>query len=138
MGAFTLASALLLAFSQQASAVNVRTTTPVMGWNSWNNYGCNINENLIKDSARALISTGLRSVGYRWVTPDCGWDSPGRDSAGRQIWDSNRFPSGGQALGAYLHELGMNFGIYSGAGYFQCGSTDLPASLGEFNIKKRT
>ena len=60
------------------------------------------------------------------------WMQRKRDSQGRLQWNTTLFPSGGKALGDYLHGLGLDFGLYSGGGYFQCGSTDLPASLGKF------
>lgn len=45
-------------------------------------------------------------------------------------WNATLFPSGGNALVDFIHNLRLGFGLYSGAGYLQCGSTDLPASLG--------
>jgi alpha-galactosidase len=41
--------------------------TPAMGWNSWNFFRCNINETVIKDVADAIVSSGLRDAGYRYV-----------------------------------------------------------------------
>ncbi|MFC4534970.1 alpha-galactosidase, partial [Sphaerisporangium dianthi] len=34
--------------------------TPPMGWNSWNTFGCNISESLIKQMADAIVNSGLR------------------------------------------------------------------------------
>ena len=31
---------------------------------SWNHFGCNINEDTILNAANALVSTGLRDLGY--------------------------------------------------------------------------
>jgi alpha-galactosidase len=77
-----------------------------------------------------MVDLGLIDLGYNFATVDCGWNSRDRDAEGRLQWNETLFPSGGKALGDYLHGLGLGFGLYSGAGYFQCGSTDLPASLG--------
>ncbi|XP_044494456.1 alpha-galactosidase 1-like isoform X2 [Mangifera indica] len=41
--------------------------TPPMGWNSWNHFSCNIDENVIKQTADALVSTGLSKLGYTYV-----------------------------------------------------------------------
>jgi alpha-galactosidase len=41
--------------------------TPAMGWNSWNFFRCDINETLIKEVADAIVSSGLRDVGYKYV-----------------------------------------------------------------------
>ncbi|KAJ4376328.1 hypothetical protein N0V83_001611 [Neocucurbitaria cava] len=101
-----------------------------MGWNSYNTWSCSPSEDKIKQSAQGLIDLGLDKVGYNFVTVDCGWPSRDRDAEGKIQWNATLFPSGGKALGDFLHGLGLDFGLYSGAGYLQCGSTDLPASLG--------
>jgi alpha-galactosidase len=86
--------------------------TPPMGWNTWNSFGCNINETLIRQSADALVSTGMRDLGYQYVVVDDCWFNPNRDSAGNLQGDPTRFPSGMKALGDYLHNRGLKFGIY--------------------------
>lgn len=108
----------------------VRSDRPPMGWNSYNSWNCQPSEERIKESTEGLISMGLDKLGYDFITVDCGWNSKYRDSAGRMQWNTTLFPSGGKALGDYIHERGLNFGLYSGAGYLQCGSTEIPASLG--------
>ncbi|GIJ57093.1 alpha-galactosidase [Virgisporangium aurantiacum] len=85
---------------------------PPMGWNSWNTFGCNINEALIRQEADALVSSGLRDLGYRYVVVDDCWFNPNRDSAGNLQGDPSRFPSGMKALGDYLHARDLKFGIY--------------------------
>ncbi|KAH7070770.1 glycoside hydrolase superfamily [Paraphoma chrysanthemicola] len=114
----------------KAVARTVRSSTPPMGWNSYNTWSCSPSEDKIKQSTDGLIALGLDKVGYNFVTVDCGWPSRDRDAEGRLQWNATLFPSGGKALGDYIHGLGLDFGLYSGAGYLQCGSTDLPASLG--------
>lgn len=115
-----------------AGAANIKSPTPPMGWNSYNAYGCNPTEQRIKTNAQGLINTGLKDLGYTIVTPDCGWQARNRDSQQRMQWNTTLFPSGGgKSLANYIHGLGLKFGLYSGAGYHQCGSTDLPGSLGE-------
>jgi alpha-galactosidase len=86
--------------------------TPPMGWNSWNTFGCNINEALIRQHADALVSSGLRDLGYRYVVVDDCWFNPNRDSSGNLQGDPGRFPSGMKALGDYLHARDLKFGIY--------------------------
>ncbi|KAF1850408.1 carbohydrate-binding module family 35 protein [Cucurbitaria berberidis CBS 394.84] len=117
-------------FALQAAARTVRSPTPPMGWNSYNTWNCSPSEEKIKQSAQGLIKLGLDKVGYKFVTVDCGWPSRDRDADGKLQWNATLFPSGGKALGDFIHGLGLDFGLYSGAGYLQCGSTDLPASLG--------
>lgn len=86
--------------------------TPPMGWNSWNTFGCNISEALIRQQADALVSSGLRDLGYRYVVVDDCWFNPNRDSSGNLQGDPSRFPSGMKALGDYLHARDLKFGIY--------------------------
>jgi alpha-galactosidase len=88
--------------------------TPPMGWNSWNTFGCNINETLIRQMADAMVSSGMRDLGYQYVVVDDCWFNPSRDSGGNLQGDSTRFPSGMKALGDYLHGKGLKFGIYQG------------------------
>ncbi|EUC45953.1 carbohydrate-binding module family 35 protein [Bipolaris oryzae ATCC 44560] len=116
--------------THRAAAKLVRSPTPPMGWNSYNTWNCLPDEEKIHESARGLVDLGFQSVGYNFVTVDCGWNSKDRDSNGRLQWNTTLFPSGGKALGDFLHDLGLDFGLYSGAGYLQCGSEALPASLG--------
>ncbi|MET8140483.1 ricin-type beta-trefoil lectin domain protein [Sphaerisporangium sp. NPDC005288] len=86
--------------------------TPPMGWNSWNTFGCNISESLIKQMADAIVNSGLRDLGYQYVVVDDCWMNSTRDSAGNLQPNSSRFPSGMKALGDYLHGKGLKFGIY--------------------------
>src|SRR3990170_8581707 len=83
---------------------------PPMGWNSWNHYACDIDETLIKRTADAIVSSGLRDAGYVYVNLDDCWHGT-RDADGNIQADPQRFPSGMKALGDYLHERGLKFGI---------------------------
>jgi alpha-galactosidase len=101
--------------------------TPPMGWNSWNIYACDINENLIKEVAKAMVDRGLRDAGYEYVVIDDCWHGV-RDSLGFITYDKVKFPSGIKALSDYIHSLGLKFGIYSDAGWETCGGR--PGSRG--------
>lgn len=94
--------------------------TPPMGWNSWNFFACDINENVIKETADALISTGLAKLGYTYVNIDDCWSELVRDSKGQLAPDSKTFPSGIKVLADYIHSKGLKLGIYSDAGAFTC------------------
>ena len=99
--------------------------TPPMGWNSWNGFGVNVNEDVIKATADAMVSTGLKNVGYQYIVIDDYWHG-GRDKKGYLYPDPNRFPNGMKALADYVHSKGLKFGIYSDAGIKTCG--EQPAS----------
>jgi alpha-galactosidase len=94
--------------------------TPPMGWNSWNTFQTRIDEQLIRDTAEAMIASGMRDAGYLYVNLDDGWSTRERDAAGNLVPDPNRFPSGIKALGDYLHDRGFKFGIYNCAGTKTC------------------
>ncbi|KAK1285543.1 hypothetical protein QJS10_CPB20g00132 [Acorus calamus] len=94
--------------------------TPQMGWNSWNFFACNINETVIKETADALVSTGLANLGYIYVNIDDCWSSPLRNVKGDLNPEPRTFPSGIKALADYVHDKGLKLGIYSDAGAFTC------------------
>ena len=62
--------------------------------------------------ARALVSSGMAALGYRYVNLDGGWDLPVRDARGNLQPDPRRFPRGIAPLAAFVHSLGLKFGIY--------------------------
>lgn len=103
-----------------AVAIPGVAATPPMGWNSWNSFGCDIDETTIRAQADALVSSGLAAAGYRYVVVDDCWYSPQRAADGSLTASTQRFPSGMAALGAYLHARGLHFGIYAGAGQQSC------------------
>ncbi|KAI3982784.1 hypothetical protein MKX01_010267 [Papaver californicum] len=104
-------------------------STPQMGWNSWNHFQCNIEEKLIKETADAMVSTGLAAVGYNYINLDDCWGELNRDSQGNLVPKASAFPSGIKALADYVHSKGLKLGIYSDAGIFTC-SKQMRGSLG--------
>lgn len=94
--------------------------TPPMGWNSWNTFQTNINEKLIKETADAMVSSGMRDAGYVYLVLDDGWMAMKRDSAGNLVPDPAKFPSGLKALVDYVHSKGLKFGLYNCAGTLTC------------------
>jgi len=93
--------------------------TPPMGWNSWNKFGCDINEKLIKEAADAMVSNGMNKAGYEYIVIDDCWQID-RKADGTIVVDSTRFPSGIKSLADYIHAKGLKFGIYSCAGTKTC------------------
>ena len=102
-----------------AMAADGLALTPPMGWNSWNKFGCNVSETLMKETADALVATGMRDAGYQYVVIDDCWQVR-RDDQGRIVPDPQRFPSGMKALADYVHSKGLKFGLYSDAGTGTC------------------
>jgi alpha-galactosidase len=106
--------------------------TPPMGVNNWNATGCTgtFDEAWVRAQADALVTTGLRETGYRYVNLDDCWAAPQRDAAGRLVPDPVRFPHGIAALADYVHARGLRLGIYTSAGTLTCDARGFPASLG--------
>ncbi|MEU9044836.1 ricin-type beta-trefoil lectin domain protein [Kitasatospora sp. NPDC048343] len=86
--------------------------TPPLGWNSWNSFGCGVNESQIRQAADAMVSSGMKAAGYQYVVVDDCWFDPQRDGAGNLRASPTKFPSGMKALGDYIHSKGLKFGLY--------------------------
>ncbi|CAI5531198.1 unnamed protein product [Closterium sp. Naga37s-1] len=89
-------------------------------WNSWNHFGCNVTEEIVKTQADMLVSSGLAALGYIYVNIDDCWQADSRDSEGRLAPSPDAFPSGIKALADYVHSKGLKLGIYSDAGIRTC------------------
>ena len=94
--------------------------TPPMGWNSWNTFGNDISDELIRTTARAMKDKGYLDAGYRYIVIDDCWSLMERDAQGRLVPDPAKFPHGMKALADYVHDLGFLFGMYSCAGVRTC------------------
>ena len=109
--------------------------TPPMGWNSWNKFGCAVDEAIVRRQADAMAASGLAAAGYRYIVIDDCWQGS-RDADGNIEADARRFPSGIRALADYVHAKGLKFGLYSDAGSLTCGGR--PGSAGrEFQDARR-
>ncbi|EAR94452.1 alpha-galactosidase (macronuclear) [Tetrahymena thermophila SB210] len=115
------------AISSVSCLDNGLAKTPAMGWNSWNHFACNINEDLIKATADQIVNSGLAALGYNYINLDDCWQIS-RDADGYIVEDKEKFPSGIKALADYVHSKGLKFGLYSDAGEFTCQKR--PGSLG--------
>jgi len=102
-------------------------STPPMGWNSWNKFACDIDERLIRETADAMVKTGMKDAGYQYVNIDDCWQGQ-RDADGNIQPDPKHFPSGIKALADYVHDKGLKLGIYSDAGATTCDAR--PGSRG--------
>ncbi len=114
---FALLSA-LMSSGQKAEGL---AQTPPMGWNSWNTFGVDIDENLVIGVVDSMASMGFRDAGYNYVVIDDGWMLKQRDKNGNLVADPAKFPHGIKYLADYVHSKGMKFGIYNCAGTQTCG-----------------
>ena len=94
--------------------------TPPMGWNSWNTFGENINEELIFGVADKMVESGLKDLGYSYLVIDDCWSLKERGRDGRLVPDPKKFPNGMKAVADYVHSKGLKFGMYSCAGSLTC------------------
>lgn len=103
------------------SGTKVSKEGPTMGWSSWNTFSVNISEDIIKGQADAMVSQGLKDVGYEYINIDDGFQY-GRTPEGKVCIHPERFPNGLKVVSDYIHSKGLKAGIYSDAGDCTCGS----------------
>ena len=95
---------------------------PTMGWSSWNTFGINISESIIKGQADAMVSQGFASVGYKYINIDDGFFGGRNKETGELLIHPSRFPNGLKVVADYIHSKGLKAGIYSDAGANTCGN----------------
>ncbi len=101
---------------------------PPMGWNTWNTFGKDINETLIRESADAFIDNGLKDAGYEYLVIDDCWSEYNRDPVtDRIVPHHEKFPNGMKVVADYVHSKGLKFGMYSCDGVRTCA--DYPGSF---------
>ncbi|XP_014678061.1 PREDICTED: alpha-N-acetylgalactosaminidase-like [Priapulus caudatus] len=120
----------LFACKKVGSLNNGLALTPPMGWLAWERFRCEvdcdedpyncISESLFMDMADVLVSDGYKDAGYTYVNVDDCYMEKNRDSQGRLVADHNRFPSGMEKLGKYLHSKGLKYGMYESVGDKTC------------------
>jgi alpha-galactosidase len=97
--------------------------TPPMGWNGYNHFSRNVTASVVETEARTIVSSGMRADGYTYVNLDGGWNLLQRNGDGQLQPDPAKFPDGIKAVAAYVHSLGLKFGIYASAGTTNCAGT---------------
>jgi alpha-galactosidase len=107
--------------------------TPPMGWNSWNKFHVHISDKIVRDMADAMVATGMRDAGYRFVNIDDGWQ--GRRDRHGVLHANAKFPNM-KALADYVHAKGLKLGLYSSPGPRSCANFE--GSYGHEAIDART
>jgi alpha-galactosidase len=104
--------------------------TPPMGWNSWYAHYDRITDEMIREAADLLISSGMADVGYNYVNIDDCWSNaitykkdpkrkgPSRDDQGN-ILPNIYFPDMNR-LTDYIHSKGLKAGIYTSPSNITC------------------
>jgi alpha-galactosidase len=93
--------------------------TPPMGWNDWYTFYCDVDEDLVKQTADAMVASGMRDAGYEYVNLDDCWAGE-RDADGNMTADPEKFPHGIKALADYVHARGLKLGVYTDVGTKTC------------------
>ena len=80
---------------------------------SWNHFRVKISADLVMQMADAMVSSGLRDAGYRYINIDDGWAVARDDKNQTLIPDPTKWPHGMKAVADYVHSKGLLLGIYS-------------------------
>ena len=108
-----------------------------MGWNSWNS-GIPLTEQTVEATADAMVSSGMRDAGYRYVNLDAGWAAATRDADGKLRADPDRFPDGIADVAKYAHKRGMYLGIYHSPFNEGCGQDPRIGAAGHERVDAQT
>lgn len=95
---------------------------PAMGCNTWYDFECSdgMNESMLRAVADAMVTSGLRDLGYRYLNLDDCWAKSRKDD-GTLVADQAKFPDGTlKPLADYVHSKGLLFGTYTDRGDFTC------------------
>jgi alpha-galactosidase len=122
-------------FSSAAGAADVAPTPP-MGWNDWYAFYCNVDEQLVTQTADAMVSSGMRDAGYDYVNLDDCWAAKSRAADGSLQADPQKFPHGLKWLADYVHARGLKLGIYEDVGTKTCAG--YPGSYGHYDQDAKT
>ncbi|MGH9470657.1 MAG: glycoside hydrolase family 27 protein [Terriglobia bacterium] len=110
--------------SPAAKSFAILAPTPPMGWNSYDCYGGDVDEQEVKANA-GYMAAHLAFYGWKYIVVDYYWyypsgqvhGTPAMDRYGRLVPALNRFPSaaggrGFKPLADYVHSKGLKFGIH--------------------------
>jgi alpha-galactosidase len=112
---------------------NGLTPTPPMIWGAWYTFTTTITDELIREMARVMVSSGMRDAGYDILNLEVGWT--GQRNAQGILQSNAKFPNM-KALGDYLHSLGLRMGLCTSPGPYDC--IGYPASLNHEEQDART
>lgn len=99
-------------------------------------YGCDIDADVLLETAEKMVDFGLRDLGYKYVILDDCWQNMQRSPNGSLVANATKFPDGIKAVSDQIHDMGLMFGMYSSAGMYTCAQ--YPASLGHETIDAQT
>jgi alpha-galactosidase len=85
--------------------------TPPIGWNGWNSWEAEIDQEKVLASANAMVKTGLADHGWTYINVDDAWMGKrgGPDTA---LQPNNKFPDI-KGMIDQIHGMGLKAGLYS-------------------------
>jgi alpha-galactosidase len=117
--------------------------TPPMTWSSWGSFGCDVDEQSIKETADLFVKLGLADAGYSVLQIDDCWSNQthrsldvtpkkrGEVMHGELMANRSKFPSGTLIeVSQYVAALGLRLGIYTDIGLNTCAG--FPGSFGHY------
>ncbi len=85
--------------------------TPPIGWNGWNSWARNIDQEKVIASADAMVKMGLNQHGWTYINIDDAWQGQ-RGGQFNAIQPNEKFPKFTEMID-YVHGLGLKVGVYS-------------------------
>jgi alpha-galactosidase len=85
--------------------------TPPIGWNGWNSWARNIDQQKVIASADAMVKMGLNQHGWTYINIDDAWQGK-RGGKFNAIQPNDKFPKFTEMVD-YIHGLGLKVGVYS-------------------------
>ena len=85
--------------------------TPPIGWNGWNSWEAEIDQEKVLASANAMVKTGLADHGWTYINVDDAWMGKrgGPDTA---LQPNDKFPDI-KGMIDQIHSMGLKAGLYS-------------------------
>jgi alpha-galactosidase len=81
---------------------------------------CDVSEELILSTAKALVESGLHDLGYNYVILEDCWTKKDRKATGHLVADPERFPHAMKYVADQIHSMGLKWGMYGSAGVMTC------------------
>jgi alpha-galactosidase len=124
----------LILMANRADCWPLENQVPPMGWEPWNIDHCgNLyrwDEAFYEKLADFFVSSGLRDLGYNYLTIECG--DHYRDKDGHIQPNLETFPNGFKGISDYIHKKGMKARAYTDAGEGKCCCFEGAGSLGRY------
>lgn len=118
-----------LAHGTTTTRIGNNRTTPILGYNSYNDVGCSPNGTWMEASINAMADRAFVDLGYEYFQVDCGWQGFERQTNGSLTYDASTFPDGIKPLSDLARARGMKWSMYTDQGIYSCDTRQLPEQL---------